>query len=575
LSDNDANRPSIHARFVQERRALLEEGREFALEYPEAARLLDPDQVDDRDPYVERLVDGFTFLTARSREAALAEEDGLTGHLLELLMGPLEQPLPAVTVIQLDPFRMREGEVVVEKGTILVPSDKRTADCRFSATETTVLDHMFVRDAKVETGDQGSARLDLSLGWNSSRTPETWPDRIRIFLHGDAPVVWSLRYGLTCRQARCEVQTPSGGWIASSQVRFERHDAPGYGEDAAGSSPLADARDFLCCDERFRFVELRGLGTVPVAENPVISIRIHFDGSFPRGMSRAVSADNFRLHCLMSVNRYLESCQTLSWEHDRSEKVLRPLGPPTREVLDVSGVDGLTQSHPVRTIRYRRFSAYRHAQSGQRYFQIHRRTDVNGKPLVGLTVGHPDPSHPFEAEYLSPEAICCDGNRPNEAVPPFAPLSANPPLPERATAFTLTRPSPLHRPAPRISPLNRLLAFASGHFQGLLDARRMRDALRQFLWDPAEAKRLIVDSLQEITHSTEYVTRLGVSRPVLHVSIRLRDTTCAPDTWDRLGLLDAYASILHRIARDQTPIGAGCRTTVVVEPSGATLEHVD
>ncbi|MBK9576870.1 MAG: type VI secretion system baseplate subunit TssF [Fibrobacterota bacterium] len=575
MNDNDATRPSIHARFVQETRALLEEGREFSVEYPEAARLLDPEKVEDRDPYVERLIDGFTFLTARSREAALAEEDGLTGHLLELLMGPLEQPLPAVTVTQFDPFRMREGETVIERGTTLFPMDKTTSDCRFSTSETLCLNHLSISDARIETGDQGSAQLELRLAWKSSRTPELWPDRIRIFLHGDAPVVWSLRYGLTRRQARMDVRTSSGGWIPSNQVRFERHDAPGYGEDSSGVSPLADARDFLCCDERFRFVELCGLGSFPVGENPEMTIRLRFEGSFPRGMSRAVSVDNFRLHCVVSVNRYPESCQTLAWEHDRSEKILRPLGPPTREVLDVVGVDGLTQSYPVKNIRYRRFSAYRHAQSGQRYFQIHRRSDVNGKPLVALTVGHPDPSHPFEAEYISPEALCCDGNRPNEAVPPFAPLMGRPAFPDRAQAFTLTRPSPIHRPGPRVGPLTKLLAFASGHFQGLLDARRMRDALHQFLWDPAEAKRPVVDSLQQISHSTEHSTHLGVSRPVLHVLIRLRDTTCAPDTWDRLGLLDVFASILHRIARDQTPIGSSCRTTVVVEPSGATLEHLD
>ncbi|MBK8800455.1 MAG: hypothetical protein IPN71_00070 [Fibrobacteres bacterium] len=56
---------------------------------------------------------------------------------------------------------------------------------------------------------------------------------------------------------------------------------------------------------------------------------------------------------------------------------------------------------------------------------------------------------------------------------------------------------------------------------------------------------------------------------------RLRDTRALRFTWDRLGLLDVFASILHRIARDQTPIGSSCRTTVVVEPSGATLEHLD
>jgi hypothetical protein len=55
------------------------------------------------------------------------------------------------------------------------------------------------------------------------------------------------------------------------------------------------------------------------------------------------------------------------------------------------------------------------------------------------------------------------------------------------------------------------------------------------------------------------------------VRIRLRDTTCTPDTWDRLGVLDAFAGILGLLVEEETPIGSGFSTTVVVEPAGVEL----
>ncbi|MBK8800456.1 MAG: type VI secretion system baseplate subunit TssF [Fibrobacteres bacterium] len=217
---------------------------------------------------------------------------------------------------------------VDDRGTTLLPSDKETADCRFSTTESLVLDHLCVQDARVETGEQGRAHLELRLGWKSSRTPQQWPDRIRFSCMATLP--WCGRCGTASLDAKPAWRsTPgTGAWIATHQIRFKRHDAPGYGEDAAGVSPLADARDFLCCDERFRFVDLCGLGSFSVGEHPELAVRLHFEGGFPRGMSRGLDGQFPPPHCTISVNRYLETCQTLAWEHDRSEKILRPWAHP-------------------------------------------------------------------------------------------------------------------------------------------------------------------------------------------------------------------------------------------------------
>jgi hypothetical protein len=115
------------------------------------------------------------------------------------------------------------------------------------------------------------------------------------------------------------------------------------------------------------------------------------------------------------------------------------------------------------------------------------------------------------------------------------------------------------------------MTMAASHFQGILETDRMRDSLRLFLWDPAEAKRTLIDAIQDISVKTGYRFMDGVHRPEQVVRFRLRDTTCTPDTWDRLGVLDAFASILGELAEEETPIGFRSLTTVVVEPAGVDL----
>ena len=53
--------------FEAEMRYLREAGKEFAQAYPDRAAMLNLDKPGARDPYVERLFEGFAFLMGRLR----------------------------------------------------------------------------------------------------------------------------------------------------------------------------------------------------------------------------------------------------------------------------------------------------------------------------------------------------------------------------------------------------------------------------------------------------------------------------------------------------------------------------
>ncbi len=55
------------------------------------------------DPYVERLLEGFAFLTARVQLKLDAEYPTFTQHLLEMVYPHYLSPTPSMAVVQLHP----------------------------------------------------------------------------------------------------------------------------------------------------------------------------------------------------------------------------------------------------------------------------------------------------------------------------------------------------------------------------------------------------------------------------------------------------------------------------------------
>ena len=83
---------------------------EFAIEYPKIASRLGLDSFECADPYVERLLEGFAYLSARVQLKVDAEFPRFTQHLLEMVYPHYLCPMPSMTVLQMQPDLM-EGSL--------------------------------------------------------------------------------------------------------------------------------------------------------------------------------------------------------------------------------------------------------------------------------------------------------------------------------------------------------------------------------------------------------------------------------------------------------------------------------
>jgi type VI secretion system protein ImpG len=114
--------PRLLDYYNRELRFIREMGGEFAREFPKIAGRLGLESFECADPYVERLLEGFAFLTARVQLKLDAEFPRFTQHLTESVFPHFLAPTPSMAVVQFQP-ELSEGALAegfsIPRGTIL------------------------------------------------------------------------------------------------------------------------------------------------------------------------------------------------------------------------------------------------------------------------------------------------------------------------------------------------------------------------------------------------------------------------------------------------------------------------
>ena len=95
--------PNLMRHYESELTFLREMGAEFAAEFPKVAARLDIANAEVADPYVERLLEGFAFLTARIQLKMEAEFPTFTQSLLQMVYPHYFAPTPSMAIVKFTP----------------------------------------------------------------------------------------------------------------------------------------------------------------------------------------------------------------------------------------------------------------------------------------------------------------------------------------------------------------------------------------------------------------------------------------------------------------------------------------
>ncbi len=95
--------PRLLTHYNNELKFIREKAGAFAAEYPKIAGRLGIDGFACADPYVERLLEGFAFLSARVQLKIDSEFPAFTQHLFETVFPHYLAPTPSMAVVRFQP----------------------------------------------------------------------------------------------------------------------------------------------------------------------------------------------------------------------------------------------------------------------------------------------------------------------------------------------------------------------------------------------------------------------------------------------------------------------------------------
>lgn len=429
----------MFAKYYQDELAWLREmGAELAEARPEMARFLGEPGA---DPDVERLLEGFAFLTGRIREKLDDEFPELTHGFMDMFCPHYLRPVPSMAILQVTPKQnMNAGGKAVPRGTLIESTPVDGTRCRFRTVADVTPAPVVLLEVDFKVGHPST--LSLRFDRRSGGLANLGERPLRLHLTGDSQVSRSL-YAALCHHVhavRAEQAIPQSATDLSLLLHPKGLDhvrivPGGLDESEAAIDMPAGAfrgfrllQEYFAFPERFLFVDIYGLDKAG-GDTLVFEFKDLPDNMPP------VSASNVLLDCVPIVNLFDHDADPVRAQVGRTEYRIRPAGKDSSnyEVHSVKGVSGRVRG-AVKQETYHPFFAFEaRDRSSGRFFQLSRRDSlhVSGSDVY-LRLGAEDPDKWSELDTISTDIVCTNRDLPTK----LRPGDISTPTPETPGAFT-------------------------------------------------------------------------------------------------------------------------------------------
>lgn len=308
---------------------LRELGAEFAAAFPKVASRLALRETEVADPYVERLLEGFCFLTARIQLKMDAEFPRLSQRILEMVCPHYLAPTPAMVVVRVEPSTT-EGNLdegyTLPSGSMLrarkvadeqTPCEFRTGgDLQLWPMELTTAQlggpPMDLPMSRLPLTTEPGGQLRLELGTlGGIQFGQLGLDQLSLYINASESIASRLQELIHTTLVGVVVHdkadpTKVWGYLPAESVQPE-----GY-EKAQALLPYSHRafqghrllHEYFAFPARFRFLSIRGLGAaLRRADRQAVCITLLLNKAVPQ-LEPLVDANKFLLHCIPAVNLF-------------------------------------------------------------------------------------------------------------------------------------------------------------------------------------------------------------------------------------------------------------------------------
>jgi type VI secretion system protein ImpG len=392
--------PRLLKYYNHELQHIREMAGEFALEYPKIAGRLGLDSFECADPYVERLLEGFAYLSARVQLKVDAEFPRFTQHLLEMVYPHYLSPTPSMAVVQLQPDLM-EGSLnegfLIPKETALrsqIGKGEQTA-CEYRTAHDLTLWPIELVEAEYLNGVGAVANLGIpslsglkaairlrlkttaGLTFNQIKL-----DNLPLYLRGVGEVPMQIYEQLHANSIAVVVQ-PINRPLAWQHIIKQSAVLPvGFTQEEAllpytprSFQGYRLLQEYFAFPERYMFAELTQLqSALQQCEDNEIDIIILLNRSNPR-LVNEIDATRFALFCSPAINVFPKRADRIHLTNQTNEYHIvpdrtRPLDYEVYQIRDVTGFGATADNQQTFLPFYQASSDASHAQQRAYYSVI-------------------------------------------------------------------------------------------------------------------------------------------------------------------------------------------------------------
>jgi type VI secretion system protein ImpG len=482
-------------------------GAQFAQRYPKVASRLRLEATKSDDPHVERLLEGFAFLTARLHLKLDDDLPAVGEALLDVVYPHYTRPVPSLALVQLelDPEQGKSTTGLrVPRETVLYSKPVGGIPCKFRTCYETTVWPITVAGARWAAPHELSPPLRAGGAVAVLRLElETLPDlsfaeleleTLRLHLSAEPNLAGTLYELLSnnCVEILIrDLAAGSKGGAARDPVRLPPTALRPVGfEEEEGLLPFPKRafpgfrllQEYFTFPDKFYFLDLGGLERVRPAgfgsRVEVLFLISPFERSDRRIMLESgVGADTIRLGCTPIVNLFPQTSEPVSLSQRRHEYLLVP-DARRREatgIYSIEEVSGIVPGSPD-PIRFEPLYSLRHGSNGagrDRVYWYATRRPTLWRPEEGtdLYLSFADSSARLaypDQDVVTARLLCHNGALPERL--PFGDPGGDFQMPGSGPIrriVTLVKPTPQIQPPLGRSQLWRLVSLLSLNYTSL------------------------------------------------------------------------------------------------------------
>ncbi len=524
-------------------------GAEFAEKYPNVASHLVLGPNGSEDPHVERLIEAFSFLSARVHLKIDDDFPEITESMLNVIYPHFLRPIPAMTVVEfnVDPDQGKlTTSLQIPRDTLLYSRPVEGVQCKFRTCYETVVSPLRVSAAKWRSPERLSPPIKAADAMSAcSIELSCFPDvefkalgtsSLRFYLNGESNLIHTLYELLFNNCIRILLRNPDDPRSRVIELPPDSLKQIGFNESEAllpfprrSFTGYRILQEYFAFPEKFFFASLNNLE--PLASSAfsnrveIIFLIAPFErADRQQSLELSVSEKTFKLSCTPVVNLFSQSAEPVLLQQTKFEYSVIP-NVRRRNAYEVFSIDDVRTASPDRreVVQYEPFYSSHHGRAGksQTFWNASRRPssqhDDSGSEMFISLVDTSGNAARSGNETLTVRCTCTNRDLPSRL--PFGNEQGDFDL-EGGSAvkriISLRKPTDTLRPALRKGIQWRLISHLSLNYLSIVEEGRgaLQEILRLYNFSDSRSLERQISGIVELKsrkHFARVVSEHGIS----------------------------------------------------------------